>query len=1696
MLTLIFELHPTHVTLDEIRHHGAKHTIVHSIVLENEFSPESWHYFCVRTHLTTERLKAPTTMPLTKGCKKNTGKRDDSPETGVCKKDKYSSDEDEQPVMRKGKAHTCKMTKQGKMSKRSPNIITKATGPNTSHNKPAELFRKDLISAMKMADTEILFESEYFVISDPWRQEWEKGVQVPVNEEEIPPITIRDMRKNAKTGDFKLPLRKYLHEKVDDTYQAGIHELTGMQDLAEQIVRYDLDDQDVTWLELVNDDREEMGLQLINEWNMERMIEELENQCYIKTNALKKTEEGLGIEYDEDVACDVCHMLESEDTNEMVFCDGCDICVHQACYGIQTIPEGSWLCRICALGIKPMCLLCPKRGGAMKSTKSGTKWTHVSCALWIPEVSIGCPEKMEPVTKISNIPPSRWALVCSLCKERVGACIQCSVKQCKTAFHVTCGFAHNLDMRTIVDESDEADGIHLRAYCPKHTKNRNASDCESPKKEEDALDTESEMEVTKKRQEKLQQIEEDFFNLVDVKEIADKFYIPEEAVDIVAEYWKLKRRANNNKPLITPKMEEEDRMQKQQQDSLSARMKMFVHLRQDLERARNLCYMISKREKTKRQFFKLKESVFLSQVRVLTDPDLNLSAREAEKIRQEYNFDSIYSNYGMLSPRNSKQPRENLFNLHNLKTPKDYIEEDRESSESDKKVASSQSNLGKEVKVRTSRPSSDSTSSSTLKNKSSDNHRENLFSVDSFNIMSDSALESSEDEFRSNTHSAQMSRLGKVKLKEMEEQPEDDVPAVIKTVPVSPPKKNFVATCDLSKKLSLFLQSKTKMQQQQHQHEKNHLERLEQVLHVDVGQSEMEDVFTSDTNTDLLSPVDQQRNLFDHFGMKSKQFLSPPDTAQAQSTSPSSHKQHKKYKKRKHKLSPPKIKKLRLVMSPPDQSTAGVTIKSEIPPTDDELAIKLTSPDNNRESLEVAVKSEVSYLITPGPKKRGRKKKIKQESEVMENSPLKLSPTPRVDVDSVYPTLDGDIYVPTGKILVTERTIVLNDPKEDEKSRPRSKLRLKKQADSPVKGLASYMVVKEGEGEDLPKARDHSKPKHVTDEKNIFDRVMDTTPLRLESTSVSSPSASRKMSDDNTDIVNNKKSFGSRKSPNTIDDSVLGLVNSKHEEKHEDNVETLIGSVNSKHKEKPENKLQTFKSKHKKKLDSKLTLTSKHQDKLQAKLKLETTKKSKKLKRKLEPVIKEIKEEPSTNLVNKNTNCSVSDDVIKQNCSKNLRTRIHDTEKTKTPGTIDVSPSKKLFRNTTEEKPVEIKEEEGSITKVTRRSLKKNEPTATGLSHEKTTPLLTVKTETPQDCEAPLGKTEGNNGYNIRAKHKVLERNRDLENGETSDENSTPKHSPSKILRSPRSRKSLPTDIKIKEEGDMSPKNVADDSNSGVKLAQLPNKPHLNALLEASKLMVKVDKNTGEQLKKRLKLRGRWGTSNGTRKDRHQSTLDSFVTRTSISNVFSKMEVAHQEVNGKSSCFSTFIKSDLSPLLLSPSLSQNISPVPDPGFGSSLKSGNLANSIFGSHTSRGSLNNYSVPRTSDSQPQSKTPDNKTTNEPLPVFGDLDKLTRQLSFEDISENSIVNKTNLEIVKTPSKCDLSALSEDKLDGHRSYRSQSPPSSEGSVTSCKISKTDPGLTTPRRITRSCVTEESDSPSTRLRKRDPLIKAPQFRL
>ena len=88
----------------------------------------------------------------------------------------------------------------------------------------------------------------------------------------------------------------------------------------------------------------------------------------------------------------------------------CDGPTAQACYGVISVPKGEWLCKVCSAGeTTAACVLCTNHGGALKRVRPGnSSWSHLSCALWIPEVRVGNPEKMEPISNIESIPVS-WS---------------------------------------------------------------------------------------------------------------------------------------------------------------------------------------------------------------------------------------------------------------------------------------------------------------------------------------------------------------------------------------------------------------------------------------------------------------------------------------------------------------------------------------------------------------------------------------------------------------------------------------------------------------------------------------------------------------------------------------------------------------------------------------------------------------------------------------------------------------------------------------------------------------------------------------------------------------------------------------------------------------------------------------------------------------------------------------------------------------------------------------------------------------------------------------------------------------------------------------------------------------------------------------------------------------------------------------
>lgn len=173
--------------------------------------------------------------------------------------------------------------------------------------------------------------------------------------------------------------------------------------------------------------------------------------------------------FPEDSKCAICDDGECENSNAIVFCDGCNLAVHQDCYGVPYIPEGQWLCRKCMVSPdKPVsCLFCPTEGGAFKQTTTN-QWGHLLCAIWIPEVSLGNSVYMEPIDNISSVPKSRWKLTCYICRRRQGACIQCDNKHCFTAFHVTCARWARLYMK-MKPPTSHSDDVALKAYCDKHT---------------------------------------------------------------------------------------------------------------------------------------------------------------------------------------------------------------------------------------------------------------------------------------------------------------------------------------------------------------------------------------------------------------------------------------------------------------------------------------------------------------------------------------------------------------------------------------------------------------------------------------------------------------------------------------------------------------------------------------------------------------------------------------------------------------------------------------------------------------------------------------------------------------------------------------------------------------------------------------------------------------------------------------------------------------------------------------------------------------------------------------------------------------------------------------------------------------------------------------------------------------------------
>ncbi|XP_028589817.1 bromodomain and PHD finger-containing protein 3 isoform X4 [Podarcis muralis] len=401
-------------------------------------------------------------------------------------------------------------------------------------------------------------------------------------------------------------------------------------------VEYDMDEEDLAWLDMINEKRKNDGYGSVSAETFELLVDRLEKESYLESrnNGAQQTL------IDEDAVCCVCMDDECHNSNVILFCDICNLAVHQECYGVPYIPEGQWLCRCCLQSpSRPVdCVLCPNKGGAFKQTSDG-HWAHVVCAIWIPEVCFANTVFLEPIEGTENIPPARWKLTCYICKQKgIGAAIQCHKVNCYTAFHVTCAQRAGLFMKIEPMRETSLNGttftVRKTAYCEAHSppgtvkKGRTTT---VHKGEEDVSRNEAVDGGTPKSKNKVklkQKVKKEACSSAPLLMVAQipsyrlnkicsglAFQRKNQFMQRLHNYWLLKRQSRNGVPLIrrlhSHLQSQRNAEQKEHDEKTGAvkeELKYWQKLRHDLERARLLIELIRKREKLKREQVKVQQA--------------------------------------------------------------------------------------------------------------------------------------------------------------------------------------------------------------------------------------------------------------------------------------------------------------------------------------------------------------------------------------------------------------------------------------------------------------------------------------------------------------------------------------------------------------------------------------------------------------------------------------------------------------------------------------------------------------------------------------------------------------------------------------------------------------------------------------------------------------------------------------------------------------------------------------------------------------------------------------------------------------------------------------------------------------------------------------------------------------------------------
>ena len=185
---------------------------------------------------------------------------------------------------------------------------------------------------------------------------------------------------------------------------------------------------------------------------------------------------------DMDAVCEICNDGEVTPDNQILFCEACNVAVHQICYGIERVPEGDYYCITCRyferknmgtvvsehqegrtnvkLSPSPLpiyCELCPLKQGAFIRTDTSnhrsdsaskrvlSRWVHVLCAKWqglnfVNDQNNECVEDILPLKVHFQVLNAS----CMLCQSNRGAFNKCREPGCDKFLHVSCARSSGL----------------------------------------------------------------------------------------------------------------------------------------------------------------------------------------------------------------------------------------------------------------------------------------------------------------------------------------------------------------------------------------------------------------------------------------------------------------------------------------------------------------------------------------------------------------------------------------------------------------------------------------------------------------------------------------------------------------------------------------------------------------------------------------------------------------------------------------------------------------------------------------------------------------------------------------------------------------------------------------------------------------------------------------------------------------------------------------------------------------------------------------------------------------------------------------------------------------------------------------------------------------------------------------------------